>query len=192
MTGSDFPQHRSEEDDGLIGFGGAFKCYQTPASLQSGESGLGLSYCSPEFPWAVDRRKHHIVIGLIGHEENVPNIAFWNPESASNNVEIEAIPPKVYLASTDIAGILSIWDVWTARTVFSSEGSELKFSGKLSSLTDLAKFLLRQRRGTWLERSMCRPRTLLRCRGEYLFSPNISPVYYYFWTAGDRKRILDT
>ena len=94
----------TKESSCLYRFGGPFISLDPPFYLRSRSD-----HRRPQsIPKIMDQRELDIVIGLVGHDANVPNIAFWNPESQSD---------QIYLASTDIAGRTLIWEVWTGKKV---------------------------------------------------------------------------
>lgn len=126
--GNCFHNQGSGGFEGLNEFGEPFKSVLKPAFLRNN----GSSDYLRNLPWTLDRRMHHIVIGLIGHEENIPNIAFWNPGCESSKAIIDGTSSKIYLASIDIAGILCVWDVCAARRVYISTCQVMKLYGKLS------------------------------------------------------------
>ena len=69
----------------------------------------------------VTRRMRNVSLCLddYGHDNNIPNIAFYNSDPA-------AIDDKVYLASTDIAGNVFVWDVWRGSRVFHTTRDDLE------------------------------------------------------------------
>ena len=50
-------------------------------------------------------RSRNLEVILLGHQTNIPNISFFNPETSS-------VEDDVYLVSTDIEGCTYIWNVW--------------------------------------------------------------------------------
>ena len=83
-----------------------------------------LTHCTDTTPPPrIDRRKHNVVLCLasFAHETNIPNIAFYNSGSSSQD-------ETIYLASTDISGTMFIWDVWRAQRVFCMDQTTLEFS----------------------------------------------------------------
>ncbi|KZF21397.1 hypothetical protein L228DRAFT_240255 [Xylona heveae TC161] len=70
--------------------------------FDGGVSGNWEEYCSD----SPRRRDRNWSIDLIGHQTNIPNVAFCNTADD---------PEGRWLASTDISGVTVIWDVW-ART----------------------------------------------------------------------------
>lgn len=54
-----------------------------------------------------DREYVNIALPLSKHQNNIPNIAFYNPEHTADDAN-----STVYLASIDIDDQLVIWDVW--------------------------------------------------------------------------------
>lgn len=67
-------------------------------------------------------RSNSVIINLIGHSHNIPSIAFFNTDREMT---------KVYLVSTDIAGLTHIWEVRSRklllRTLMDKPGSNGKF-----------------------------------------------------------------
>lgn len=131
MTRGTEDESQPGDGDVLMEFGGPFESFSEPSFLRSLGSGLGSSQDLLGNP-TVDRREHDLVIGLVGHRDNIPNIAFWNPVSPLTNAMAGEASSRVYLASIDIAGNIFVWDVWAARSVHSLTCEELRCSGKLS------------------------------------------------------------
>ena len=104
------------------------------------DMGASILECEPgsykdvhaALPSIIDRRRHNVVICLVGfgHETNIPNIAFWNPESTSERTKLAEDSPKIHLASIDIDGTVLVWDVWSAERVFKMVASDLNFSSE--------------------------------------------------------------
>ena len=131
--GIQYVPQRYDEDRHLYEFGGPFNSFLPRAYLQSSarEEISSGNLLGP--PWTVNRQHHHIVIGLIGHDDNVPNIAFWNSPSQSLEAMIGGTCSKIYLASIDIVGTIYVWNVCTAQKIFKSTCREMKFNGRLST-----------------------------------------------------------
>lgn len=75
-----------------------------------------LLLCSDDVDWnstgrsnaPPDRSVRNIMITLVGHHTNVPNVSFCNSEDDSDGR---------YLVSTDIHGCIILWDVWAQTPI---------------------------------------------------------------------------
>lgn len=140
---------------GLQDFGGPFRSLLDPVYLRStgkkaatnGDPGVHLV--------KVDRRKYDIVIGLIAHNTNVPNVAFWNSEAPWSEAETKDTP-AIFLTSIDISGTVYVWDVCESSVVFTTTCSNLRLGGT-SPVSDheWTTPLLTHSRPVWLELDMC-------------------------------------
>ena len=143
------------ERDGLQDFGGSFKSLLDPVYLRSnvkkaatdGDPGVHLV--------KVDRRKSDIVIGLIAHTTNVPNVAFWNREAPWSKAETKDTP-AIFLTSIDISGTVYVWDVCESSVVFTTTCSDLRLGGTFPvSDHEWTTPLLTHSRPVWLELDLC-------------------------------------
>ena len=110
-----------------VSLGDTFKCSLSESLFECEPGSYANAHSA--VPATIDRRKHNVVICLVGfgHETNIPNIAFWNPNSASQQQKIQEDNQQILLASIDIDGTVLIWDVWRALRVFKMSASELNF-----------------------------------------------------------------
>ena len=119
------------KDDGFpFLLGDTFKCDMSTRILEC-EPGV-YKDTHAALPSIIDRRRHNVVICLVGfgHETNIPNIAFWNPEAVSERTKLGEDNSRIFLTSTDIDGTVFVWDVWSAERVFKMAATDINFSSE--------------------------------------------------------------
>lgn len=60
-----------------------------------------------EMPYNPEQRSRNLIVHLVGHNTNIPNIAFCNGPD----------PCGQFLISTDIEGNTFVWHVWEQRKI---------------------------------------------------------------------------